>query len=168
MIKIAIVEDDKNYIATLKEYISRLVKENRVAIELDVFRDGNKVVFHYQPVYDIILMDIEMPGMDGMTEAEQIRRTDQDVSKRIIQVAVFYEKSLLMIHVRNYCEEKQKFRNGLPVSTKKDKNYHGFGLKSIQYTAEKYGGRVVCQNPDNYFVLQILLPIPGDVKCSLY
>lgn len=73
-----------------------------------------------------------------------------------------------MIRVRNYCEEKPEFRNGLPVSTKKDKNYHGFGLKSIQYTAEKYGGGVVCQNPDNYFVLQILLPIPGDVKCSLY
>lgn len=69
MIKIAIVEDDKNYIATLKEYISRFMKENSVAIELDVFRDGNKVVFHYQPVYDIILMDIEMPGMDGMTAA---------------------------------------------------------------------------------------------------
>lgn len=87
----------------------------------------------------------------------------KDVSKRIIQVAVFHEKSLLMIRVRNYCEENLEFKNGLPVSTKKDRSYHGYGLKSIQYTAEKYGGGIVCQNPKNYYVLQILLPISGNV-----
>lgn len=86
----------------------------------------------------------------------------QEPEKRVIQVAVFQEKNLLMIRVRNYCEEKLKFNNGLPVSTKKDKDYHGFGLKSIRYTAEKYGGGIVCQANDNYFSLQILLPVPGE------
>lgn len=57
--------------------------------------------------------------------------------------------------------EKMDLKGGIPASTKQDKNYHGFGLKSIQYTAEKYGGGVVCQNLEHYFVLQILLPIPG-------
>lgn len=57
--------------------------------------------------------------------------------------------------------EKMDLKGEIPASTKQDKNYHGFGLKSIQYTAEKYGGGVVCQNLEHYFVLQILLPIPG-------
>ena len=84
----------------------------------------------------------------------------KDKEKRVIQVSVFNEKKLLMIRVKNHCEDKLKFVEGLPVTTKKDKGYHGFGLKSMQHTAEKYGGTVVCQQLDNAFVLQILLPIP--------
>ena len=84
----------------------------------------------------------------------------KDKEKRVIQVSVFHEKKLLMIRVKNHCEDKLKFVDGLPVTTKKDKGYHGFGLKSMQHTAEKYGGTVVCQQLDHAFVLQILLPIP--------
>ena len=83
-----------------------------------------------------------------------------DVDKRVIQVSVFHEKRLVMIRVKNYCENKPVFKDGFPVSEKEEKGYHGFGLKSIRYTAEKYGGGVVCQAADHYFVLQILLPIP--------
>ena len=38
--------------------------------------------------------------------------------------------------IENYCEDELEFRNGLPVSTKGDDNYHGFGMKSIQYVVE--------------------------------
>jgi len=80
--------------------------------------------------------------------------------KRIIQVTVIHEKNLLVIRIANYHEGNIKFANGLPISTKEDKGFHGFGLKSIRYTAEKYGGGIVCQRIDNYFVLQILLAKP--------
>ena len=80
--------------------------------------------------------------------------------KRVIQVSVFNEKNLLMIRVKNHCEDQLRFVDGLPVTTKKDKGYHGFGLKSIQHTAEKYGGTLVCQQLDRAFVMQVLLPIP--------
>ena len=79
MVKLAIVEDDKSYIESLKEYIDTYMKENGISIDVKIFRDGNKIVFDYQPVYDIILMDIEMPGIDGMTAAEEIRKVDKDV-----------------------------------------------------------------------------------------
>ena len=79
MIKVAIVEDDSQYIDTLKEYIARFMRENGVSIELNIFTDGKQIVFDYEPVYDIILMDIEMAGLDGMSAAEKIRETDRDV-----------------------------------------------------------------------------------------
>ena len=85
----------------------------------------------------------------------------EDEQKRIIQVSVFHEKNLQMIRIRNYCDQPPEFSDGLPLSTKKDKRYHGYGLKSIRYTAEKYGGGIRCQASDNQFTLQILLPIPG-------
>ena len=36
-----------------------------------------------------------------------------------------------------------EFSGGLPLTTKGDNGYHGFGVKSIKSTIEKYGGVVV-------------------------
>ena len=49
--------------------------------------------------------------------------------------------------------------DGLPVTTKEDSDYHGFGLKSIRHTAEKYGGGISVQTGSNFFSLQVLLPV---------
>lgn len=124
-------------------------------INMTCMADGEKLNF-------ISKIDLYTMFGNALDNAIECVMKQEDVSKRIIQIAVFYEKNLLMIRIRNYCEEKLKLQDGIPISTKQDKNYHGFGLKSIQYTAEKYGGGIVCQNFDNYFVLQILLPISED------
>lgn len=86
----------------------------------------------------------------------------KEIEKRIIQVSVYCEKKLLMIRIRNYCGEKPVFSGDLPVTSKSDRGYHGFGLKSIRYTAEKYGGGMTCRASENEFTLQILLPMPED------
>lgn len=129
---------------------SLLCEANR--IQMTCMADGEKLNF-------IGKVDLYTLFGNALDNAIECVMKIEDTGKRVIQVAVFYEKNLLMIRIRNYCEEKLEFQNGLPISTKNDPNYHGYGLKSIQYTAEKYGGWLVCQNPENYFVLQILLPI---------
>lgn len=85
----------------------------------------------------------------------------EDYQKRVIQVSVFPKGNFQMIRVRNYCEKKPVFQDGLPVSTKEDREYHGYGLKSIRYTAEKYGGGITCVAGEDYFSLQVLLPVPA-------
>jgi sensor histidine kinase regulating citrate/malate metabolism len=47
----------------------------------------------------------------------------------------------------------------LPVSTKGDPSNHGFGLKSIRYTAQKYGGSITTGIEDDWFVLKMLIPL---------
>lgn len=79
MIKIAIVEDEQLYAKQLHEYLRKYEKENGEAIEVTIYSDGDQIVEKYQSQYDIILMDIEMKFMDGMSAAEEIKKIDTEV-----------------------------------------------------------------------------------------
>ncbi len=79
MYHIAIVEDEVEYSAQLQEFLKQYQKEQDVLLKISVFSDGAEILKDYQPLYDVILLDIEMPGVNGMDAAEQIRQTDADV-----------------------------------------------------------------------------------------
>lgn len=83
----------------------------------------------------------------------------EDKEKRLIHLSVAQQKNFLRIRVENYTEENISFQNGMPVTTKKDKHLHGFGMKSIQSTVRKYGGSVTTGVRDNWFELRVLIPL---------
>jgi len=76
MINIAIVDDDITYSKRLKDYMYRFEKENRLNMEISVYSSGLALISEYEPIYDVILLDIEMPHMDGMEVARFIRKSD--------------------------------------------------------------------------------------------
>ena len=78
---------------------------------------------------------------------------------QLIHLSVAKQKNFLRIRCENYCEEQLKFENGIPVTTKKDRRFHGFGMKSIKSTAAKYGGSVTTDLKKNWFELRILIPL---------
>ena len=79
MLLIAVLEDDKTYAAQLKEYLVRYGTEKNQKISVALFPDGEDIVTDYSAEFDIILMDVEMTFMDGMTTAERIREKDNEV-----------------------------------------------------------------------------------------
>ncbi|MBR2046069.1 MAG: response regulator transcription factor [Agathobacter sp.] len=79
MIKIAIVEDEHAYAMQLQDYLHQYEKEAGEVFEISLFSDGDEIVNKYRPIYDIILMDVEMKFMDGMSAAEEIRKVDTEV-----------------------------------------------------------------------------------------
>lgn len=83
----------------------------------------------------------------------------EDKEKRLIRMAVYAQNNFLMIRVENYFEGALQMEDGEYKTTKKDKDYHGYGIKSIRFTAEKYGGSVSIEAKDNWFYLRVLLPI---------
>ncbi len=79
MIKIAIVEDEMEYVDTLKSYLTRFEADYSVSFQIQVFPDGLDIVSDYTASYDIILLDIQMKYLDGMKTAQRIRELDEDV-----------------------------------------------------------------------------------------
>jgi DNA-binding LytR/AlgR family response regulator len=79
VVQIAIVEDDRHYGKVLSRYIEKYSDESGVKFKIHFFEDGEDIVEGYKGVYDIILMDISMQFMDGMTAAEKIREMDSQV-----------------------------------------------------------------------------------------
>ena len=84
-----------------------------------------------------------------------------DPERRVIAVTVYTRSSLLLIQLENYYEQPLTFTDGLPVTTKGQNGFHGFGMKSIQYTAEKYGGIMTVHAEDHLFILRVSIPMSG-------
>ena len=79
------------------------------------------------------------------------------------------KKNFVFIKVENYCEnEIIKNENQLISTTKSDKQNHGFGLKSMIQTAQKYNGSVDFGVKNNWFELKILLPQGMTPGCFLH
>lgn len=79
VLRIAIAEDDAMYARQLTEYLRQYERERNLETDITVYSDGDELAEGYRPRFDIILMDVEMPFMDGMTAAGEIRRQDPEV-----------------------------------------------------------------------------------------
>ena len=79
MIRIAILEDEAPVREDLAGYLRRYTRQYGTKFEVSLFADGDEILEDYRPNWDIILLDVEMPRLDGMTTAERIRKLDSEV-----------------------------------------------------------------------------------------
>lgn len=77
--KLAVVDDVKNATDLLDSYIKRFEKENNINIHVSIFHNPNDFLNTYSRDYDLVLMDIEMPGLNGIETAKELRRMDSRV-----------------------------------------------------------------------------------------
>lgn len=76
---VAVVEDDPASLRLLNEHLARYAAESGVDIQTESFTNGMELISAYRPEWDAIFLDIEMPVLDGMSAAKQIREVDGDV-----------------------------------------------------------------------------------------
>ncbi len=90
-LKIAVCDDDNDQRNYLSEIISAWARENRHGLRLRQYPDAKAFFFDYeeQKDFDILLLDVEMPGMSGTELAKAVRR--ENTAVQIIFVTGYYE-----------------------------------------------------------------------------
>lgn len=102
MIRIAIVEDEKEYVQILYGYLKKYEEQYHTALYIKAFDDGLDIASDYRPEYDIILMDIQMKHMDGMRAAQEIRKLDEEVIFIFITTTVQYAVQGYLVDALGY------------------------------------------------------------------
>lgn len=78
---IAICDDNPADVRFLSDLLKKWARPRGALLHTDTFPSAEAFLFHYaeQKDYDLLLLDIEMPGIDGVTLARTVRRDDESV-----------------------------------------------------------------------------------------
>jgi len=77
---IALVEDNDDDALILESFISRIGEQEKTKYKVKRFHSAVELLTNYQSIYSLILLDVEMPGMNGMEASIRIRKLDKTVS----------------------------------------------------------------------------------------
>ena len=125
---------------------------NKNGIVLTYIADGEKIAFmSASNIYSLFGNAID-------NAIEYLLK--QDIEKRFIRLHIKGVNNLVSIHIENYFDGELKYNKGLPMTTKKDSNFHGYGTLSMKKLVESYDGEMFIKNQDHLFSIDILIPIP--------
>lgn len=130
-----------------------LICEND-GITLSCIIDGARMSF---------MSEIDIYSLFGNALDNAIEAVGQleDVNQRRISIQVRDVGGMASVRIENKYKGERTMRKGMPVTTKPDTQYHGFGMLSISMIAEKYHGSVKVAAADGIFVLSLIFP-PAD------
>lgn len=137
VLRIAIVDNDTNASDQMMGYIRRYAHNEGIEVCLDAFDRADKFLSQYQPVYDIVFMEIGIPGLDGMEAARRLRKMDTDVV--LVFVTAFAQYA-----IRGYEVDALDF-------VLKPLNCYAFTIKlerSIQRVRPRTGAQITLKTSD--------------------
>lgn len=130
----------------LSEYRARCTAQN---IQLTCYVGGTDLNF----VEELDLYSLFSNILNNAVEAVSQLPPEQE---RFITLTARRENNIVTIHAENPCIGTVEFRDGLPQS-QRDPDYHGFGMRSMERVAEKYGGSLIAKQSGDIFYLDIIL-----------
>lgn len=121
-------------------------------IHFSCMMDGKKLTF-LTPVQTYTLFG---NIIDNAVEA--VRKISEPEDK-VISLVCQQSGGYLEIEESNYFSGELLLDGDLPATVKEDSARHGFGIKSIKYIAEQYGGQIAVKVEENMFFLTVRFPI---------
>lgn len=117
-----------------------------------------------KPLNFMDTMDICSIFGNTIDNAIEYERKMPNPDDRLIKIHVGARGAFLLIRIQNYCDHPIDFAGGTPVTTKEDKQLHGYGLKSVRLSAEKYNGHLNLAQENGWFTVTLLIPLPDAQK----
>ena len=99
---VLIAEDEAIFSSLLDTYLHRFAEEKNIQINISLYTNGADLAEHYHPEWDLVLLDVDMPGMDGFSVARSIRETDPDVAIMFITNLAQYAIRGYEVHALDY------------------------------------------------------------------
>ena len=173
MLNIAVVDDDKPFLSMYSKFISESFSKKIFSANINVYASGTDLIDSLAvKEFDIVFMDIDMPGISGIDLAAELRKNNKNVS--IIFVSAqphfvfatirftpyrFIRKNNLKVEtlevVDSYCSEIQdihkmillELQNGDVLSEKADKISDFFAVRHDVYcTLENENNAVILES----------------------
>ncbi len=107
------------------------------------------------------LDDVDIYSLFGnaLDNAIEHLRSVEEQERRALTLTVRKVGEMAKIQVENYTSAPVKIVDGFPQTTKQDKQSHGYGVKSIAFIVEKYGGIMNFEAGEHSFILDIMIPL---------
>lgn len=131
-----------------------LICENS-GIHINCVADGSLLAF----MNPVDLYTLFGNALDNAIEAV---RNLESKEKRVIDIMLYERQSFLMLQIVNPMCGEVKFEDGLPLTTKAKNGYHGYGMKSMLHTIQKYEGHLTTEVKNGCFYFNVMLPLERD------
>lgn len=165
---------DKNLCGDASVQLGKYAEE--IEIKTHYSNSGNMVI---DSLVNYKLKNADVDGIEVETEISVPSKIDVEVSdlvtilgnllensltaleavseNRSLYLKVVYDRGRVIVFVKNTYSTPIKYINGEIVSTKTDDEKHGYGLKNIKRTVEKYDGYMEIDHAQNIFSVDIIL-----------
>ncbi len=120
-------------------------------IQMTVVADG-------QALNHLHVMDLATILGNALDNAIEHEVLIEEEKKRMIHVSVAQKDQMVCLVIENYFQGEVRTQGGEYLTTKGDRRYHGYGLKSIRYAVEKYHGYLHAGVEDGWFRVKIMFP----------
>ena len=124
-------------------------------IHINCVADGSLLAF----MNPVDLYTLFGNALDNAIEA--VRKLESK-EKRVIDIMLYERQSFLMLQIVNPMCGEVKFEDGLPLTTKAKNGYHGYGMKSMLHTIQKYEGHLTTEVKNGCFYFNVMLPLERD------
>ena len=131
-----------------------LICENS-GIHINCVADGSLLAF----MNPVDLYTLFGNALDNAIEA--VRKLESK-EKRVIDIMLYERQSFLMLQIVNPMCGEVKFEDGLPLTTKAKNGYHGYGMKSMLHTIQKYEGHLTTEVKNGCFYFNVMLHLERD------
>lgn len=168
----SLIKNNQNFLAL--EYLNSIVKSighvNEYAksgnAEIDAIlnykiQEAKKrqieIKLNLQIPNKIDIETIDIVAILGNLLDNAIEATSKIDDHKVIEISIEMERNVLYIYIVNPFAGELLYKDNLFMTTHKDKVSHGFGIKSVKKSIEKYNGEITISHENNMFYVYVLL-----------